>query len=78
MERSETTKPRLLLLLLIWIASLQACATVQSAPQVYPKIPDLPAREPVGPSYLERMQNFLLGRLPAPTDAGQGSKPAIK
>lgn len=51
---------------LAWLTLLSACA---SAPAVMkcPTPPRLPAREPLGPTFQDRTQDFLSGKLPEPT-----------
>jgi len=42
------------------------CATVPPVAQTCPKLPEPPARVPLGPSFQERMDAFLQGKLPEP------------
>ena len=59
------------ILLSVSLLILSGCATVPRESFECPEIPPLTAREPLGPSYQERMQAFLSGKLPAQTDTGQ-------
>lgn len=58
---------------LVLAVILSGCATVQT---VCPKLPDPPQREQLGPSFQDRMQNFLQGNLPEPTGSERPSKSA--
>ena len=53
-----------LLSMLVSLTLLSSCA---SAPSVCPSPPRLPVREPLGESFQPQMQDFLSGKLPAPT-----------
>lgn len=63
-----------LLVLLPW---LTACASAPSAPLPVPcpqpPVLDRPAPDVLAPSFLDRMQSFLQGKLPAPTSSGSPS-----
>lgn len=63
-------------LLLSAMLLLSACATdqigLQRAPVQPPQLPLL-VQEPLGPSFTERMANFLRGKLPAPTPSAPRS-----
>lgn len=67
----------LMLVLLPWLA---ACASAPSAPLPVPcpqpPALDRPAPDVLAPSFLDRMQNFLQGKLPAPTSSGSPSASA--
>lgn len=51
------------------LASLTLLSACESVPRVAscPPTPRLPVREPLGPTYQDRMQDFLSGKLPEPT-----------
>lgn len=57
---------------------LPGCQTAPQGPPVQVRCPVPPplARVPLGPSYTERMQQWLSGSLETPTSTGQLSKPA--
>ncbi len=60
---------------LLLTALLPGCATVQQA--VCPRLPPAPVMGPLPErSSVERMQSFLSGKLPLPTDYSLTSKPA--
>lgn len=60
-------------LLLLVTPLFVSCAT---APSACPRLPPPPALAPPGPSYLDRMQSFLRGKLPEPISYELTSKPA--
>ena len=47
-------------------------------PAVVPEAPELPVRVQPGPSFQDRMQSFLQGKLPEPTKSGPDSLPATR
>ena len=52
---------------------LSGCAT---APIDCPRLPEPPARVPLGENFQDRMQQFLSGTLPTPVDYSLHSAPA--
>ena len=67
-ERPKMTNLQKSAVTLTLLALLSACCTAPHAPPTTP--PRLPALElnAVGPAFLPRMQNFLQGKLPEPTN----------
>lgn len=61
---------RIAVVLPIFLAS---CASV---PNVCPSLPEPPAPVQAEPNFLDRMQNFLSGKLPEPTSTLSPSTPA--
>ena len=72
-SRTKTSRALIAASLLI----LNGCGTVPSVPPTCPSIPELTVREPLGPTFRERMQPFLSGKLPERTDSEPLSPPAI-
>jgi hypothetical protein len=56
-----------------WLALCAGCASAPSAP---PSLPPPPAKAPLGPAFIERMESFLSGKLPEPIDYALPSKSA--
>ncbi len=48
------------------LASALLCTSCAVAPTVCPKLPEPPAKVPLGPSFQDEMQQFLRGSLPEP------------
>lgn len=48
------------------LASAMLCASCAVAPTVCPKLPEPPAKVPLGPSFQDEMRLFLKGSLPEP------------
>lgn len=61
---------------LVFALTLTGCASALSVPPECPRPPELPVREPLGPSYQDRMRDFLSGKLPEQTDSEQPSQHA--
>ena len=53
---------------------LSGCATVQNA---CPNLPEAPVKAEPGPSFQDRMRDFLSGKLPELTNSEHTSKPAM-
>jgi len=64
----KNSSTRLGLLMIVSLVTLSACGNVRPDPS---PPPELIAREPLGPPFSERMQDFLGGKLPEPTDSEQ-------
>lgn len=58
------------------LASLMLLSGCASAPPACPSLPEKPVRAQLGPSFQERMQGFLFGKLPEPTNSETPSGPA--
>lgn len=58
------------------IASALLCVSCATAPSVCPKLPEPPAKAPLGPSFQDEMQQFLKGSPPEQTSYELISAPA--
>lgn len=76
MEQLKTMKRSWRGLILILALLLTACGTAPVASS--PRPPELTVRVPPGPSFQERMQNFLRGKLPEQTPSERDSPPVTK
>lgn len=70
---TKTTPTRFGLSIAASLMLLSGCATVQNA---CPNLPEAPVKAELGPSFQDRMRDFLSGKLPEQISSEQSLKPA--